>query len=390
MPARRRRARRPQGRSGRSCGARRVSPGLRAADERVMAAALALGRRNAGSTWPNPSVGCVIVREGRVVGRGVTRPGGRPHAETEALAQAGAAARGATAYVTLEPCAHRGVTPPCADALIVAGLSRVVIALRDPDPRTDGGGAARLRAAGLAVVEGVLEARAREDHAGFLARVTRGRPWLTLKLATSFDGRIATASGESRWITGPEARRLVHAERARHDAVMVGGGTARADDPRLDARGLGAARRPVRVVLSRGLDLDPGGALGRTAREAPVWLVHGGAAPARVTAWEARGARTIAVGSEPQGLDPAAALAALGEAGLTRVLCEGGGRLAASLLAAGLVDELMGFTAGVALGAEGRPSLGPMGVGALAGAPRFRLVEARAVGGDALHRWRAG
>ena len=354
-----------------------------------MTAALALGRRGLGATWPNPSVGCVIVRDGRVVGRGATAPGGRPHAEAVALARAGGAARGATAYVTLEPCAHHGVTPPCADALIAGGVARVVIALRDPDPRTDGGGVTRLRAAGIAVEEGVGEPRAREDHAGFLARVARGRPWLTLKLATSFDGRIATASGESRWITGPLARRLVHAERLRHDAVMVGAGTARADDPALTVRGLGAVRQPVRVVLSSGLDLDPDGALGRTAGEAPVWLLHAGAPEAQHAAWEARGARTIAVAGGAGRLDPVAAMRTLGEAGLTRVLCEGGGALAASLLAAGLVDELLGFTAGLALGAEGRPGVGPLDLAALADAPRFALVETRAVGGDAMHRWRA-
>ena len=355
-------------------------------DERWMAAALALGRRGLGTTWPNPSVGCVILRDGRVVGRGATRPGGRPHAETEALSQAGARAREACAYVTLEPCAHHGLTPPCAEALIAAGVARVVIGARDPDPRA-GGGAVRLRAAGIAVEEGVLGPRARDDHAGFLSRVERGRPWLTLKLATSFDGRIATASGESRWITGPAARRLVHAERLRHDAVMVGGGTARADDPTLTVRGLGAVSQPVRVVLSRGLDLDPGGTLARTADDAPVWLVHSGG---REAGWAERGVRLLRVPEGPDGVDPAAALAALGEAGLTRVLCEGGGRLAASLLRAGLVDELVGFTAGVALGAEGRAGFGPMALASLADAPRFRLVETRAVGGDVLHRWRRG
>ena len=359
------------------------------ADERFMAAALALGRRGLGAVWPNPAVGCVIVRDGRVVARGATQPGGRPHAEAVALARAGQAARGATAYVSLEPCAHHGVTPPCADALVAAGIARVVLALRDPDPRTDGGGAARLRAAGLDVAEGVLEAEARADHAGFLRRVLRGRPHLTLKLATSLDGRIATASGESRWITGPEARRLVHAERLRHDAVMVGAGTARADDPSLTVRGLGRIRQPLRVVVSRRLDLDPEGALGRTAREVPVWLLHAGAPEARRAAWEARGARLIEVPGGPSGVDPAAALGALGTAGLTRVLCEGGGALGAALLAAGLVDELLVIAAGVALGAEGRPGLGPLGVDALADAPRFRLVETRAVGGDVLQRWRA-
>ena len=351
-----------------------------------MAAALALGRRGLGSTWPNPSVGCVIVKDGRVVGRGATRPGGRPHAEAEALARAGERARGATVYVTLEPCAHHGTTPPCADALIAAGVARTVLALRDPNPEARGG-AERLRAAGVAVAEGVLGARAREDQAGFLSRVERGRPWLTLKLATSFDGRIATASGESRWITGPAARRLVHAERLRHDAVMVGGGTARADDPSLTVRGLGAVRQPVRVVMSRGLDLDPAGVLGRTARDVPVWLVHSGADAAP---WRATGARLLEAAEGPGGLDPRAALRALGGAGLTRVFCEGGGRLAASLLRAGVVDELVGFTAGVALGCEGWPGLGPLGLDSLAAAPRLRLLESRPVGGDVMHRWRAG
>ena len=351
-----------------------------------MAAALALGRRGLGSTWPNPSVGCVIVKDGRVVGRGATRPGGRPHAEAEALARAGERARGATAYVTLEPCAHHGSTPPCADALIAAGVARTVLALRDPNPEARGG-AERLRAAGVAVAEGVLGARARRDQAGFLSRVERGRPWLTLKLATSFDGRIATASGESRWITGPAARRLVHAERLRHDAVMVGGGTARADDPSLTVRGLGAVRQPVRVVMSRGLDLDPAGVLGRTARDVPVWLVHSGADAAP---WRTTGARLLEAAEGPGGLDPRAALRALGGAGLTRVFCEGGGRLAASLLRAGVVDELVGFTAGVALGCEGWPGLGPLGLDSLAAAPRLHLLESRPVGEDVMHRWRAG
>lgn len=361
------------------------------ADARFMTAALALGRRGLGATWPNPSVGCLLVREGRVVGRGVTAAGGRPHAEALALAEAGPAALGATAYVTLEPCAHHGATPPCADALVAAGVARVVIALRDPDPRTDGGGAARLRAAGVEVAEGVGEAEAREDHAGFLSRVRRGRPALTLKLALSLDGRIATAGGESRWITGPEARRLAHAERLRHDAVMVGGGTARADDPLLTVRGLGATRQPVRVVLSVGLDLDPEGALGRGAAEAPVWLVHAVAPEGRRAAWEARGARLLeAAPGREGGVDARAALEALGAAGLTRVLCEGGGRLAASLLAAGLVDDALVLSAGLTLGAEGRAGVGPLGLAALAEAPRLRLVEARPLGGDALHRWRAG
>lgn len=357
-------------------------------DRRYMALALAIGRRGLGQTWPNPAVGCVIVNRGRIVGRGTTRPGGRPHAEVVALEQAGEAARGATAYVTLEPCAHHGKTPPCADALAAAGVSRVVVALTDPDPRVNGQGVARLRAAGVAVTEGVLEAEARRDQLGFLDRVTRGRPMVTLKLASSFDGRIATASGESRWITGPGARAHVHALRMRHDAVMIGAGTARADDPMLTVRGMGALRQPVRVVLSRRLDLPLDSRLARSAREVPLWLVHGDRIePGLAAAWEGLGARLLPVAVRGGAVDPAAALAALGAAGLTRVFCEGGGTLAASLLAEGLVHELVGFTAGLALGAEGRPSIAAMGVSRLAEARRFALVETHAVGGDVMHRW---
>ncbi|RSK34876.1 bifunctional diaminohydroxyphosphoribosylaminopyrimidine deaminase/5-amino-6-(5-phosphoribosylamino)uracil reductase RibD [Rhodovulum iodosum] len=358
-----------------------------------MALALGLGARGQGAVWPNPAVGCVIVNAGRVVGRGWTAPGGRPHAEPQALARAGAAARGATAYVSLEPCAHHGATPPCAEALIAAGVARVVTALEDPDARVAGRGHAMLRAAGVAVTTGVLAAEAARAHRGFLLARTEGRPALTLKLASSFDGRIATATGDSQWITGPEARRMVHALRARHDAVMVGGGTARADDPMLTVRGLGVARQPLRVVCSRRLDLPLGGQLAQSAAAPPLWLCHGpDAATGRREAWAAAGARLIEVRPGPdRQLDPRAILAALGAAGLTRVFCEGGGAFAASLLNAGLVDELVGFTAGLALGAEGRPSLGAMGIDALSEAPRFRLIETRDAGGDVLHRWeRAG
>ncbi|WP_245867092.1 bifunctional diaminohydroxyphosphoribosylaminopyrimidine deaminase/5-amino-6-(5-phosphoribosylamino)uracil reductase RibD [Oceaniglobus roseus] len=355
-----------------------------------MAHALTLGRRGLGRCWPNPAVGCVIVKDGRIVGRGWTQAGGRPHGETMALAQAGAAARGATAFVTLEPCAHVGVTPPCASALIEAGVARVVAALGDPDPRVSGGGFAMLRAAGVEVTEGVLRDEAARDHAGFLSRVTRGRPMVTLKLATSVDGRIATASGESRWITGPEARRAVHAMRMTHDAVLVGGGTARADDPMLDVRGMGEVEQPVRVVLSRRASIPRDGRLALSARWQPLWLLHGTTQvpPERMRAWHALGARTIGVPVGRAGeMDPSAALRALGEAGLTRVLCEGGGALAASLLQAGLVDRLVVFGAGLALGAEGRPSLGALSFDRLADAPRFTLERVAPVGGDTMQVW---
>jgi diaminohydroxyphosphoribosylaminopyrimidine deaminase/5-amino-6-(5-phosphoribosylamino)uracil reductase len=333
----------------------------------------------------------VIVQAGRIIARGWTQPGGRPHAETEALRQAGEAARGATVYVTLEPCAHHGQTPPCAEALIAAGVARVVIAVPDSDTRVDGKGAAMLRAAGIEVVLGVGAQQALRDHAGFFSRTGTGRPMVTLKLANSFDGRIATGTGESHWITGPDARRVVHAMRARHDAVMVGGGTARKDDPGLTVRGLGVTHQPARVVLSRRLDLPLMGQLARTAAEVPVILCHGADADGTlVQTWRDLGATLLVCAVKGAQLDPQDALRQLGTHGLTRVFCEGGGALAASLIEADLVDELVGFTAGVVIGAEGLPGIGAMGVSKLAAAPRYRLQEARPVGADVMHIWARG
>ncbi|WP_276202401.1 bifunctional diaminohydroxyphosphoribosylaminopyrimidine deaminase/5-amino-6-(5-phosphoribosylamino)uracil reductase RibD [Ruegeria marisrubri] len=357
-------------------------------DTRYMALALSLGRRGQGTCWPNPAVGCVIVRDGRIVGRGWTQPGGRPHGETQALAQAGEAARGATAYVSLEPCAHHGKTPPCAEALIAAGVARVVCAVEDSDPRVAGQGIAMLRDAGVEVTTGVLRDQAARDHAGFFMKTEQGRPLVTLKLASSFDGRIATATGQSKWITGPQARRVVHAMRARHDAVLVGGGTARADDPSLTVRDIGVEHQPVRVVVSRYLDLPLMGQLARTAKDSPVWLCHGpGADVERARAWEGLGARLIPCAVHGVQIDTTDLLQQLGNAGLTRVFCEGGSALAASLLADDLVDELVGFSAGIAIGAEGLPAIGVLGLSRLEEAPRFELVETRAVGPDILHRW---
>lgn len=355
-----------------------------------MKLALELGRRGQGRTWPNPAVGCVLVKDGRIVGRGWTQPGGRPHAEPVALAQAGEAARGATAYVTLEPCSHHGETPPCADALVNAGVARVVVALGDRDERVSGRGFEKLRAAGIEVVTGVCAEEAARDLKGFFLRIDEGRPFLTLKLAASLDGRIATATGESQWITGPDARRMVHAMRARHDAVMVGAGTARVDDPSLTVRGLGVARQPVRIVVSRRLDVPLMSQLARTAKEVPVWIMHGeDADPTLIRTWEDLGAELLPCEHEGGRLSPAGVMRALGNKGLTRVFCEGGGALAASLLGAGVVDELVTFNAGMALGAEGYPALGAMGVERLAMAPRLRLVEQRACGGDMMALWRA-
>ncbi len=353
-----------------------------------MAHALRLAARGLGNVWPNPAVGCVIVKDGRVVGRGWTQPGGRPHAEVRALEQAGPAAAGATAYVTLEPCAHHGHTPPCAEALIAVKVARTVTALTDPDPRVSGKGHALLRAAGISVTEGVRAAEATRLNAGFLKRVTRGLPFVTLKLAASLDGRTATATGESRWITGPEARRKVHALRLSHDAVMVGSGTALADDPDLTVRDMGAQSQPVRILLDRMLKHSPASRLGRTAREHPVWLLHGPHAPdAAHSAWAATGATLIEVPETSGHLDLTAALQTLAAKGLTRILSEGGSTLAAALVKARLVDDLALFTGGLLIGAEGHSALGPLALTTLADGPRPCLQETQALGPDAFSLW---
>lgn len=357
-------------------------------DTRYMALALSLGRRGMGNAWPNPAVGCVIVQDNRIVGRGWTQPGGRPHAERVALDQAGVAAKGATAYVTLEPCAHHGQTPPCADALIEAGVARVVIAEEDSDPRVSGQGIERLRAAGINLTTRVLVDEAAADLSGFLQRVEHGRPRLTLKLATSFDGRIATAVGHSQWITGPEARRYVHGLRARHDGVMVGAGTARSDDPTLNVRDMGVTRQPVRIVVSRRLDLPLMSQLARTANDIPLWLCHGPDVDrALIDAWTGIGAELIPCALKARHLDISGVLKSLGDRGLTSVFCEGGGALGASLLASDLVDELIGFTAGLAIGADGLPSIGALGLEKIDEGPRLHLAETRPIGRDVLHRW---
>lgn len=306
-----------------------------------MGAALALAERARGRTAPNPNVGCVIVREGRVVGRGWTQPGGRPHAEAMALAQAAEAARGATAYTSLEPCAHESARgPACTDSLIAAGVARVVIALRDPDPRTDGRGIARLEAAGIVVTTSISAHEAARNMAGFLTRRALGRPHVTLKLATSLDGCIALANGESRWITGPRARAHAHVERARNEAILVGRGTFDTDTPKLDVRLAGLEdRTPRRILLS--------------AADTPGWT--------RIASPEAIG-----------GLD-----------GVDHLLVEGGAQTAAAFLRADLVDRLLLYRAPIMLG--GKPGLADLGLTTLDPAHgRWKLHDARMLGSDRL------
>jgi diaminohydroxyphosphoribosylaminopyrimidine deaminase/5-amino-6-(5-phosphoribosylamino)uracil reductase len=366
-----------------------------AGDARWMRMALTLAGRSLGRVAPNPAVGAVLVQGGRVLGRGATADGGRPHAEAMALDQArtryGAGAlRGATAYVTLEPCAHHGHTPPCAEALIKAGISRLVCPLEDPDPRVLGRGFAALEAAGVTVETGLMAVEARRLNAGFLSTVERRRPHLTLKLAMTLDGRIATRAGESRWITGAQARRRVHLMRARADAVLIGAGTARADDPMLDVRGLGPGMaQPIRVVADGGLSLPLTGRLAASAREVPVRVLHRQGAPAeRRAALTGLGVETVETAASDSGmLDMVDALRRLAAGGITRVLCEGGGKLAAALLSARLVDEIALFTAGKAFGGDGVPGVASFGLDRLTEAPGFELASVEPVGGDVLSLW---
>ena len=321
-----------------------------------------------------------------MVGQGVTATGGRPHAETQALAMAGEAARGATAYVTLEPCSHHGQTPPCAEALIAAGIARVVIGVRDPDPRVNGAGVAMLRAAGLEVTEEVLSDEARAPLQGFLTRSLENRPAITLKLATTLDGRIATHAGDSQWITGTPARKSAHGLRGRHDAVMVGVRTVISDDPDLTCRIPGyAPRRQPRIVADSHLRTPLTARIVATAMETPTWILHrDGADAARIEALTQAGVTCLEVGGDEAGIDLPGALAALAQAGLTSVLVEGGAGLAASFLRAGLVDRLALYQAPSVIGGDGVPAVQAMGVAGLDAMPRFRRVAQSGVGDDLL------
>jgi diaminohydroxyphosphoribosylaminopyrimidine deaminase/5-amino-6-(5-phosphoribosylamino)uracil reductase len=356
-----------------------------------MAAACALARRGVGWVWPNPAVGCVIVdAEGRVAGRGWTRPGGRPHAETEALRAAGERARGGTAYVTLEPCSHHGETPPCADALVVAGVRRVVSPMCDPDPRVLGAGFKRLRAAGIEVVEGVGRTEAEAINEGFFRRIRDGRPLVALKTATTLDGRIATQSGESQWITGELARARGHLLRAQYDAIMVGVGTAATDNPSLTCRLPGLEQRsPVRIVVDGRRRLPLTANLVATARKQPTWLVTlPGDRDARWNAFVDAGVEMIEVHADATGQpELRATMSALAERGLTRLLVEGGGYLSAALLRDRLVDRIYWFRAPGVIGGDGVPVARPFGVDHLDQMACFARDSVTMLGPDTLETY---
>lgn len=357
-----------------------------AEDARFMAAAIRLCRRNLGLTSTNPSVACLIVRDGVIVGSAVTAPGGRPHAETQALAAAGEAARGATAYVTLEPCSHHGKTPPCSEALIAAGLARVVVSVTDPDERVAGRGLAMLRDAGIEVETGLLEAEGRAALAGYLTRQTKKRPHVILKLAVSADGMLGRLGEGQVAITGPVSRGQVHILRAETDAILVGIGTALADDPELTCRLSGlAARSPVRIVLDPRLELPPASKLARTARQVPVIAVvekdgrDDPAFAARQVALEALGVEVLIC--NPRKLD--ALLAALATRGISSLLVEGGARAAQSFLDAGLVDRVQLFSSPVTIGKDGVAS--PFVGGRMPDG--FSLRHTARYGADILHEY---
>lgn len=352
-------------------------------DHRYMAEALELAARGLTSTRPNPRVGCVLVRDGAVVGRGFHHHAGGPHAEVVALGEAGSAAVGATAHVTLEPCNHHGRTPPCVDALIAARVARVVYACEDPNPLVAGQGAARLRAAGIAVDAGPQREAARTLNRGFFSRLERGRPWLTLKMGMSLDGKVALANGQSQWITGPAARADVQGLRARSCAVLTGIGTVLADDPALTVRDfrydLGGVP-PLRVVLDAGLSLPP------TARlfidPAPVVVFTASTDAARRAALAARGARIEQVPASADGLDLPRILGRLGELACNEVLVESGPRLAGALLRAGLVDEIVSYVAPRLLGAGARGAFAWPDLEALTQSPALEFVDVRRIGDD--------
>jgi diaminohydroxyphosphoribosylaminopyrimidine deaminase/5-amino-6-(5-phosphoribosylamino)uracil reductase len=361
----------------------------KAADRRFMELALALGRRGQGRTWPNPAVGAVVVKDGVIVGRGWTQPGGRPHAEPEALKRAGEAARGATLYVTLEPCSHFGKSPPCADAIIAAGIARVVSAIEDPNPEVAGQGHARMRAAGITVDVGLCAEQAAHDHAGHFRRVRDKRPHVILKLAVSSDDKIGAAGGKPVAITGEAARARVHLLRAQCDAILVGIGTVRADDPSLTCRLPGMeARSPVRVVLDRGLRISGSSKLVHTARETPLWVMTSdlSEAPAAMKLGAA-GAQVMRVATStapPPGLDLMAVLHALADKGITRLMVEGGARVASSFISAGLADEVWLLRGPEAIGTGGIAALDALPLSAITQSPAFRVRASESLQNDTL------
>ena len=358
-----------------------------------MQAAIGLAKRGLGQTWPNPSVGCVIVLDDIVVGRGWTQEGGRPHAETVALERSGESANGATVYVTLEPCSHKGATEPCAKALIDAGVSRVVVGIEDPDPRVNGRGIKMLREAGIVVNVGVCASEAEQITSGFLKRNTDHRPQITLKLATTLDGRIATKSGDSKWVTGDAARRSGHMLRANHDAILVGSLTALKDDPSLTCRLPGMFNRsPLRIVVDGRMRLPLTHNLVTGAREIPTWLFAFSETRQnadRRRAYKESGVKIFDINPDGNGYpDLKELVGTLADKGITRLLVEGGGTIAAAFLKLGLIDEVFWYRSAKIIGNEGLPAIAGMGIERLRDAISMKTHYVERVGDDFIEQYR--
>ena len=358
-------------------------------DKKWMSVALSLAKRTKGATWPNPNVGCVIVKDDKLIGRGWTAPTGRPHAETQALKSAGAASANSTAYVTLEPCAHTGKTKPCTSSLIRANVARVVIATRDPDPRVSGQGLKLLKNAGISITEGILKDEACYEHFGFFNRILNGKPKITLKLATSLDGKIATKNNESKWITGERSRKLTHLYRMQSDAVMIGSRTAIMDDPSLNVRHITSKQQPAKIIIDTTLKTPLTSKIFQSANEFKTIICCGhNVDQSLVSIWINQGSKIIKCKTNMDGkIDLIDAMKHLGTIGINNIFCEGGASLATSLLKADLIDEFISMTSGLLIGANGRSVVGNFDYLSISKLPILKLRESYKYGQDVVSIW---
>ena len=358
-------------------------------DKKWMSVALSLAKRTKGATWPNPNVGCVIVKDDNLIGRGWTAPTGRPHAETQALKSAGAASANSTAYVTLEPCAHTGKTKPCTSSLIRANVARVVIATRDPDPRVSGQGLKLLKNAGISITEGILKDEACYEHFGFFNRILNGKPKITLKLATSLDGKIATKNNESKWITGERSRKLTHLYRMQSDAVMIGSRTAIMDDPSLNVRHITSKQQPAKIIIDTTLKTPLTSKIFQSANEFKTIICCGhNVDQSLVSIWINQGSKIIKCKTNMDSkIDLIDAMKHLGTIGINNIFCEGGASLATSLLKADLIDEFISMTSGLLIGANGRSVVGSFDNLSISKLPILKLRESYKYGQDVVSIW---
>ena len=358
-------------------------------DQQFMSLALRLGKRGQGKTTPNPSVGCILVKNNKIIGRGFTQPGGQPHAEVMALSSSREDPLGATAYVTLEPCCHQGKSPPCTQSLIQAGITRVVIATLDPNPLVSGKGLITLKENGIEVSVGCLEDQAKRHHQGFLLSMTQKRPQVTLKLAMTLDGKVATSTGQSKWITSVQSRRRVHQLRAQSDAILIGSGTVIADDPTLNQRIMTTHGTPARFILDSHLVTPLHSKIGQSIKSIQTYFFHiESVDTSRISQWKQLGAHLISSPCDPNTqIDLNFALKQIVQLGYSSVLCEGGPRVASSLIQNDYVDRFISFTAGKAFGSQALPSIGFLSYSEVEDAPQFELERVDTIDGDVVSYW---